>query len=240
MLRLKQLKQKWGAFSVYAFLIVGLTLTLMLGFWLGNQYFSYQQKALLTLEHTVQNLQLENNELSKKLNILRVELDVAALSQQKTFAEIKLSIEREKALQKDIAFYQQVMAPELTQQGFVIDAFNVEKTLSDRVYRFELVMMQREKIKNTLKGSLDITLVGSEAGKSKQYALKSLLVDPEQVLAFGFKYFQILDGQIKLPEGFQPERILVQSEIFQFNRKKGELHSVFDWTLVNTLSTSSE
>jgi len=229
-----KLKQKWGAFSVYAFFIVGFAMAAVLGFWLGNQFFSYQQKAILTLEHTVQNLQLENNELSKKLNILRVELDVAALSQQKTFAEIKLSIEREKALQKDIAFYQQVMAPELTQQGFIIDAFNVEKTLSERVYRFEIVMMQREKIKNTLKGNLAITLVGSESGKSKQYSLKNLLVDPELPLAFGFKYFQVLDGQLKLPEHFQPERILIHSEIFQFNRRKGELSSSFDWTLSNT------
>ena len=227
----EQVKQRWGAFRVYVVLTSALIVALIAGFWLGNQHFSYQQKNLDSLESTVQNLRSENNALNKKLNILRVELDVALLAQQKTFDEIKQSIDREKALQKDIAFYQQVMAPELTQQGFVIDAFNVEKTLSDRVYRFEVVMMQREKIKNTLKGNLDITLVGSEAGQSKQYSLKSLLVDPQQTLTFGFKYFQVLDGQIQLPEQFQPERVLIQSEIFQFNRKKGELQSTFEWTL---------
>ena len=230
----EQIKQKWGAFRVYVVLLTALILAGVAGFWLGNQYFSYQQKTLRSLESTVQNLQSENNALNKKLNILRVELDVALLAQQKTFDEIKQSIDREKALQKDIAFYQQVMAPELTMQGFVIDAFNVEKTLSDRVYRFEVVMLQRDKIKNTLKGNLDITLVGSEAGQSKQYSLASLLVDPQQTLTFGFKYFQVLDGQIQLPEQFQPERVLIQSEIFQFNRKKGELQSTFDWTLTIT------
>ena len=219
---------------MYVVLLTALILAGVAGFWLGNQYFSYQQKTLRSLESTVQNLQSENNALNKKLNILRVELDVALLAQQKTFDEIKQSIDREKALQKDIAFYQQVMAPELTMQGFVIDAFNVEKTLSDRVYRFEVVMLQRDKIKNTLKGNLDITLVGSEAGQSKQYSLASLLVDPQQTLTFGFKYFQVLDGQIQLPEQFQPERVLIQSEIFQFNRKKGELQSTFDWTLTIT------
>ena len=219
---------------MYVVLLTALILAGVAGFWLGNQYFSYQQKTLRSLESTVQNLQSENNVLNKKLNILRVELDVALLAQQKTFDEIKQSIDREKALQKDIAFYQQVMAPELTLQGFVIDAFNVEKTLSDRVYRFEVVMLQRDKIKNTLKGNLDITLVGSEAGQSKQYSLASLLVDPQQTLTFGFKYFQVLDGQIQLPEQFQPERVLIQSEIFQFNRKKGELQSTFDWTLTIT------
>lgn len=219
---------------MYVVLLTALILAGVAGFWLGNQYFSYQQKTLRSLESTVQNLQSENNVLNKKLNILRVELDVALLAQQKTFDEIKQSIDREKALQKDIAFYQQVMAPELTMQGFVIDAFNVEKTLSDRVYRFEVVMLQRDKIKNTLKGNLDITLVGSEAGQSKQYSLASLLVDPQQTLTFGFKYFQVLDGQIQLPEQFQPERVLIQSEIFQFNRKKGELQSTFDWTLTIT------
>lgn len=223
--------QKRRAFRHYVVWLTALILAAMAVFWLGNQHFNYQQKNLDSLESTVQNLRSENNALNKKLNILRVELDVALLAQQKTFDEIKQSIDREKALQKDIAFYQQVMAPELTQQGFVIDAFNVEKTLSDRVYRFEVVMLQRDKIKNTLKGNLEITLVGSEAGQSKQYSLNSLLVDSQQTLTFGFKYFQVLDGQIQLPEQFQPERVLIQSEIFQFNRKKGELQSTFEWTL---------
>jgi hypothetical protein len=50
-------------------------------------------------------------------------------------------------------------------------------------------------------------------------------------LTFGFKYFQVIEGEIKLPEGFQPEQVSIHAAIFQFKRKKGELTTVFDWVI---------
>lgn len=229
-----QLKLKWGAFNSYIFLLITSAGLIYLGFWMGNYVYSEQQKEITSLKSSLNNVKVENERVNKQLNILQVEFDVLNLAQQKSFTEIKQGIDRESTLQKDLAFYQQVMAPELTQQGFIIDAFNVEKSLSDRSYRFEIVLLQRDKIKNTLKGNLDITLVGSEAGQSKQYSLHGLLVNPEQQMTFSFKYFQVVEGELQLPENFQVEKVLIQSEIFQFNRKKGELLSSFDWLVTNT------
>jgi len=50
-------------------------------------------------------------------------------------------------------------------------------------------------------------------------------------LTFGFKYFQVIEGEIKLPVGFQPEQVSVHAAIFKFKRKKGELTTVFDWVV---------
>lgn len=229
-----QLKLKLGAFNSYVFLFLASACLIYLGFWTGNNVYNEQQKEIISLKSSLRNVKVENALVNKQLNILQLEFDVLNLAQQKSFSEIKQGIDRESALQKDLAFYQQVMAPELSQQGFIIDAFNVEKSLSDRSYRFEIVMLQREKIKNTLKGNLDITLLGSEGGQSKQYSLQGLLVDPEQALVFSFKYFQVVEGELQLPENFQVEKVLIQSEIFQFNHKKGELLSSFDWTVSNS------
>lgn len=233
-LRPLALKHRMGAFKWYLAIVIAFVLAVYLGTKVERYSSERQQKNMLVLEQSVKNLKHENETLTKQLNILQVEIDVATLSQQKTFEEIKQGLDREKALQKDIAFYQQIMAPELTQQGFIIDAFNVVRSLSMRSYRFEIVMTQRELIKNTLKGNLDITLVGSEDGESKQYTLQSLLVDQSQELVFGFKYFQVVEGELQLPENFQPEKILIHSDIYQFKRKKGELNSSFDWVLSNT------
>ena len=91
---------------------------------------------------------------------------------------------------------------------------------------------QQNKTKNTLKGNLNVTLIGSENGKAKKYSIESMLSDKKQkALTFSFKYFQVIDGEIKLPEGFQPEQVSVHADIFQFKRKKGELTTVFDWVI---------
>jgi len=157
-----------------------------------------------------------------------VELEVAKLAQQHHKGEIEKFLDRERKLKSTIEFYQQVMAPELKEEGFYIEGFYAEATLSENSYRFELALVQHEKTKNTLKGTLNITLVGSENGQSKEYPLKQFLPE-QQALAFSFKYFQLLNGEITLPDGFIPEKVKVHASIYQFKRKKGELTTTFDW-----------
>jgi hypothetical protein len=206
--------------------------TLYAGFFWGNAHYTQQKMTISTHEKSIQNLKQENEQLIKNLNVLGVELEVARLTQQQHFVEIGKSIDTEKDLRTQLAFYQQVMAPELNEEGFLIEGFNIEPALSDNSYRFELVLMQQNKTKNTLRGNLKVTLIGSEKGIAKQYAIDSMLFDQHRKkLTFGFKYFQVIEGEIKLPEGFQPEQVSIHAAIFQFKRKKGELTTVFDWVI---------
>jgi hypothetical protein len=227
---ISELKKKVGAFQFYFILIVIIAVTLYTGFLWGNAHYTQQKMTVSTHEKSIQNLKFENEQLTKDLNVLGVELEVARLTQQQHFVEIGKSIDVEKDLRTQLAFYQQVMAPELNEKGFLIDGFNLEPALSDNSYRFQLVLMQQNKTNNTLRGNLNVTLIGSEKGKAKQYAMNSMLFDQKRKkLTFGFKYFQVIEGEIKLPAGFQPEQVSVHAAIFQFKRKKGELTTVFDW-----------
>ncbi|MFT6776722.1 MAG: hypothetical protein ACJAV1_000634 [Paraglaciecola sp.] len=229
---ISELKKKVGAFQFYFILIVIIAVTLYTGFLWGNVHYTQQKMTVSTHEKSIQNLKLENEQLTKDLNVLGVELEIARLTQQQHFVEIGKSIDVEKDLRTQLAFYQQVMAPELNEQGFLIDGFNLELALSDNSYRFQLVLMQQNKTNNALRGNLNVTLIGSEKGKAKQYAMNSMLFDQKRKkLTFGFKYFQVIDGEIKLPVGFQPEQVSVHAAIFQFKRKKGELTTVFDWVV---------
>ena len=191
-MRISELKQTIGAFQVYLGALIVMSICLYSGFHLGNVYYAQQEKSLAVQEQSLANLKLENNQLIKNLNILGVELEVAKLAQKKDFIELEDGIKREEELRKKIGFYQQVMAPELSAEGVLIDGFNVEPALSRNSYRFELVLMQQNKIKSPLTGTLSITLVGSEGRQAKSYPLKSLLVNNTQKsLKFSFKYFQI-------------------------------------------------
>jgi hypothetical protein len=229
---ISELKNKLGAFQFYLILIVMIVATVYLGFFWGNAHYTQQQITISTHEKSIRNLKLENEKLTKHLNILGVELEVSKLTQQQHFVEIGKSIDIEKELRTQLAFYQQVMAPELNEQGFLIEGFNIEPALSDNSYRFELVLMQQDKTKNILKGNLKVTLIGSENGKAKQYALDAMLSDHEQKsLTFSFKYFQVINGEFRLPKGFQPEQVSVHADIFQFKRKKGQLTTLFNWRI---------
>ena len=168
---ISELKNKFGAFQFYFILIAIIAATLYIGFFWGNKHFAQQQNIVATHIKSINNLKRENENMTRNLNVLGVELEVAKLAQKQHSSELEKRIAAEKELRTQLAFYQQVMAPELNQQGFLIEGFNVESSLSERIYRFELVLMQQNKTKNTLKGNLQVTLIGSQNGATRQYKI---------------------------------------------------------------------
>ncbi|GAB5381463.1 MAG: hypothetical protein Alis3KO_34170 [Aliiglaciecola sp.] len=225
------IRKTWSAFKFYSLLILILAIASYSAFKYGNQHYAKQQNEIEMLQHTMSNLDAENQRLTQRLNVLGVELEVqrlAALNLQNSISE---GLQRETQLQQEISFYQRVMAPELKQEGFVIEAFDIAPSVSERGFRYELVLMQQDKIKNVVKGTIEVTLIGSEQGKPKRYALPSLVEAESDPLTFSFKYFQVINGEFILPEGFAPEKIQVKAEVFQFRRKRGDLERTFDWQI---------
>ena len=227
----EELKKHYGAFKFYAMCLGIIALVAYLGFEFGNQYYHMQKQEIATLNQSLENLGEENDKLTRNLNILGVELEVQQLANQQAQNDIELSMERESELRQELSFYQKVMAPELKEQGFMIDAFEVESTLSQHFYRFNLVLMQQNKTKAVVKGNIDVRLIGSDQGKPKELRLLDLMEEGSKPLAFSFKYFQVLQGAFTLPETFEPEQVTVNAEVFQFKKKRGDLSSTFDWTI---------
>ena len=237
-MKFSEIKQQWGAFQFYAVCILVFSGAIYFGFTLGNDDNFDQQQQISQLGHTLGNLQTENDDLTKRLNIQGVELEVANLAKTLTRQEIQQGLQRENTLRSELVFYRRIMAPELKPKGFDIDTFHLEASLSTGHFRFELVLMQQEEIKNTITGKIDVTLVGSENGRPKIIPLHELMDKKAKTLNFSFKYFQVIEGELQLPDNFQPEKILIQAEIYQFKRKRGSLDKSFDWPL--TLSKGSE
>lgn len=224
-------KKRYGAFKIYLISLVALVFALYLGYKLGNDLSQVQQTEISTLSQTVENINKDNNRLTKNLNILGVELEVQRLASQKAQTTIEEGMLEQAKLREELAFYQKVMAPELKQDGFVIEAFNVAKALSDNTYTFDLVLMQQDRIKTNIKGNVDVTLRGSQSGQVKELRLLDLMPQGSKPLVFSFKYFQVIEGQFELPADFQAETIQVSSEVYQFKRKRGDLEVTFDWIL---------
>ena len=230
------IKQHIGAFKFYGALIVIVLSAAYLGYRAGNEMHDVQADEISRLEHSLQNLRDENEKLTRNLNVQRVELEVQRLAAQRSQSTIQQGIEREAGLREELAFYQKVMAPELKEQGFAIEGFNVEALKSERFYHFDLVLMQQSRLKNVIKGNLDVTISGSLDGKPKSYDLIALMPDRDKALAFSFKYFQVLEGQLSIPQGFVPEKVTIHAQVFQFKKKRGELTRSFNWTIVNALA----
>jgi hypothetical protein len=228
--KFSELKQQFGPFQMYAACLVALLLCAYLAFTLGRNISQQEYRQIQQLKQTTANLHNENTRLISKVNVMSLELELAKGTQAKTITELEQGLNREVTLRKELAFYQQVMAPELNPVGLAIDGFAIEKTLSEGYYRFRLVLVQQQRVKSTLKGKVDITLHGSLHGQPTSYPLPSLM-EQSDVPTYNFKYFQMIEGEFQLPKYFLPEKVAIHTTIYKYKRKLGELDKIFDWVL---------
>ncbi|MCV2883730.1 hypothetical protein OE749_03310 [Aestuariibacter sp. AA17] len=232
------LKAHHGAFKFYSIVLLLIVAAGYVGYQFGFSMQAAQQAQSATLQQSVTNLKQENDSLTKNLNIVGVELEVQKLAAEKAQRTISEGLEREAALKEQLTFYQKVMAPELREQGFVIDAFDVEPSVSDGFYRFDLVLLQQSKIKRAVKGSVTFSISGSQDGQPKRYNQTALLASEAKALAFSFKYFQVIEGQLRLPEGFVPEKVSIKADVYQYKKKQGQLEKTFDWRPISIDDTT--
>ncbi len=98
----------------------------------------------------------------------------------------------------------------------------------EREFNLRLVLVQAMKHDRKVSGNVAMTVEGSEDGEAKSYALEDLLpTDANKDWPFSFRYFQDFDRQIVLPDGFTPERILV--EVRSRTRSISSIEETFSW-----------
>lgn len=236
MLTGSEIKKRLGAMRFYLLLAALLAVALYMGVRLGNVQYSYQKDKIAGLEQTIASITEENHRLTKGMNIVGVELEVERLANQKLQSSLKQAMEGETALRQELAFFQKIMAPELEEQGVVIDSVDIEASNSEGYYRFALVLMQRSQKKGLVKGSASLTLLGTVNGEPRELDLLSLMEESPSRLGFSFKYFELLSGTFRLPEGFVPQRLQVACDVSK--PKSGRLERSFRWVLDNAGSNT--
>lgn len=225
---MNQIKRRVGAMRFYIICLVVLASTTYAGFLLGNADREQQIAKIKGLEQSLNSLNADNNSVTKRLNITGVELEVERLAGQNTQLTIKEMLEKNNELRRELSFYQKVMAPELEEEGFTIESLNIEGTNSTNFFRFALVVMQRDKRKNYVKGQAQLSLLGSLSGKPQRLDLLELASLGDKV-EFSFKYFDVIEGEVVLPDGFVPEKVVVNTQLADAKWGKGRLQRTFDW-----------
>jgi len=172
-----------------------------------------------------QDKQAEKRELSAQLTDLRQEngalkrqiaiLDRSSAVDQQTGAELQETLtalrQRVAQLEEDVLFYRQVVEEETEETGLVIGQLDIDATRSPDRYRYKLVMRQQDADGDTyLTGHVNFNLVGQLQDQQVILPLRDLSeFEDELDIRLRFKYFQNIEGELALPEGFQPDRIQI-------------------------------
>lgn len=189
---------------------IGLVLLLLVVMFLfGRAYQGYELKRLNTIVETlelrIEELELRNQGLVEKNAQLassnRIEHDAYEQLNQ-TLVEKERDI---LGLKEQLVFYQGIVSPEQLALGVNIQSFELEQKNNLGLYAYKLVLTKRGKSNQYIKGKLNLNVKGEKNGADSTLQLKEIKQDfVEKDGKFSFRYFQVFEGDIMIPEGFEP------------------------------------
>ena len=199
--------QRLGPFRSALLLVLLIGVCLFCGYRIGNFFHTYQVSTLEQQKTRLDKLYQEQEGLQRRVNTLEVELEVERMANKQAQSLLKEMEQEHYSVKKELAFYEKVMAPEKQADGLVIDSFRVYPTQSENHYRFQLTLVQQKLKKRYAKGTTDLSFIGSLEGKPTTLALDKVSTITKKQRSFSFQYFQIIEGEFTLPEGYKVDQI---------------------------------
>lgn len=132
-------------------------------------------------------------------------------------------------LTDELTFYRDIVSPESDQKGLSVRGFLISKMEESAQYRYKIVITKVPNDGNLIRGNLTLEIEGKEKDEVKRYSLKQLTLSkrPSDKISFRFKYYQNLNGEIRLPEGFEPTKVMLT--LNPKGKKLKKSVEQFDW-----------
>ena len=215
---------------------VALVLALLVGGWLLFDY-GLSRAGFESAQASKERDQLRNR-------IQQLEAEVITLRAQKAVHERAREIDRHAydqvdnllkeqqsevlELKEEVIFYRGIVGSSDQVRGLQVLSFRLENNGGERNFRYRLILNQLEKSNRVIKGRVNLTLIGLQGDEQVALPHAKIVKKEGEGELFRFKYFQEVDGDIVLPEGFVPLRIKVKAK--SSGKKSKSIERIFNWS----------
>jgi len=131
-------------------------------------------------------------------------------------------------LEQEAELYRSLLDSSIRRSGLSLHTLQVLAADGDGSFRFRIVLVQKARNFVDIAGSLRLSLNGREAGAKRVLAYPEIGI-PRGVhaLPVRLRYFQVIEGRLEIPSGFEPETVLVEVDIVEGGRQR--LRERRDW-----------
>jgi hypothetical protein len=140
-------------------------------------------------------------------------------------------------LRADLGFYQRLVGGQAARAGLTVHAITAKKISDSQAYSFELTLTQNMKKGAVIVGRVTLAIEGVREQQLVTLDAAQLGLESDSAsLSFSFKYFQKIQGRFTLPEGFTPNRILVNAK----SDGGEQTQQVFTWADATTVKEEND
>lgn len=159
------------------------------------------------------------------------ELATLRMSQAKERAELSRTIGELQAevgkLSQQLAFYQGIVVQGATAAEAKVQQLRVVPGSAPGRFVVRFTLVQSGRPDRNISGKVLLTVEGRRATAPAVLDMAALFGEPDFELPFSFRYFENLDPEIVIPDGFRPERIIV--EMHSSRREVAPVSQTFLW-----------
>lgn len=157
-------------------------------------------------------LMAQAEDMGRQINVLQQDLinsEQASAVDRQALDEVQGTIinlrETIAQLEEDVLFYKQIMSPENNETGLMIGQLDLLSTEDVSRIRYRLELRQVGNNDNLVSGYANVNILGTRDRQEISMPLRSIAVDEDQLdIKLQFRYFQNIQGEMVLPEGFEP------------------------------------
>ncbi|HIG39884.1 MAG: DUF6776 family protein [bacterium] len=175
----------------------------------------------------------ERDQLVKELRREVAERKLGGQVDSKANEEVRQTVENLQgqiaALNEEVRFYKGVMLPNVEEQGLRIERLDVKSGANRNTFNYSLLLTQIVEKHDYIQGGVEITVVGRQGGDERELLLDVLNQENQKSIRFRFRYFQNINGELSVPDGFEPTQIMVVAR--SSGRNTQRLEKKFDWLL---------
>jgi hypothetical protein len=204
-------------------------------FYLGEAYQAHQLDRLKlereTLVSRIGELESRNHQLVQKNAHLegssKIEREAYELSNQQL-----VKLQQELLAQKEeLVFYQGIVSPKDAALGVNLQSFEMRKKNNQNQYSYKMILTKRGKSTKKVKGGTSVLIRGESGGSVSEFKISELALEKSaKDTKFSFRYFQVFEGDIALPDGFVPFE--VEIGIKSTTKKVKSFSETISWTRV--------
>jgi hypothetical protein len=203
-------------------------------YWLGysraERAFGFAMAENQTLRASLREREGELETLSQQLVNLRTGAEIDRDAEARVRSEVAAERARVARLELEVALFRSLMDSSVRTSGLALYGFEAESGRREGSYHYRLTFMQRADKYVELRGFATLDVVGLSGGKERILPLAKLSAEPPRGRhPLRFLYFQVLEGDLELPEGFEPAKVRVRAEAR--GRKLYTVDRVVEWRL---------
>ncbi len=230
----RRLGQNW----VFALAVSCVTM-LPVGFFIG-EYSAYTNmrpsfgEYAATITELQQTLDVALGEI--EVQRTRNEVDSRALEMLRQ----EMAVERERAaeLEEGLGFYRSMLSSDNGEVLYLHSPELVAGSAPDRVV-FRFIVQQRAREFDRVEGELSVEVHGMRGEDATSFPLAELSEDfIAEVAALDFRYFQAIEGEMSLPEGFAPSELILVARTSK--PVKTEVRKAYSWEMQERLINVGE